>query len=181
MSETENSTQVPQRKKFWRVLTIVAVILILIVLGLNLALRTASEIAERIFCGTSISGLGGEMRMYSYNNGGQYPAASKWCDLIVEQYGTRPRRFYCPSSAEHQNPFAMNPNCEPNSPPDTVLLFETKGGWNQFGGAEILTTENHKGKGCNILFNDGHTKFVKPEEFDKLNWGDEPVEMRLGK
>jgi prepilin-type processing-associated H-X9-DG protein len=50
-----------------------------------------------------------------------------------------------------------------------VLLFETNGGWNKFGGPEILTTENHYGKGSNILFNDGHVRFVS-HEFDKLKW-----------
>lgn len=42
--------------------------------------------------------------------------------------------------------------------------------WNQVGGPEILTTENHKGKGCNILFNDGHVEFVKPERLGELKW-----------
>jgi len=69
--------------------------------------------------------------------------------------------------------YSMNPNCEPDSPKDVVLLFESKGGWNQYGGAELLTTENHKGKGCNILFNDGHMEFVKPKNISKLNWGKE--------
>ena len=42
--------------------------------------------------------------------------------------------------------------------------------WNQFGGPEILTTENHKGKGCNILFNDLHVEFVKKERLGELKW-----------
>ncbi len=42
--------------------------------------------------------------------------------------------------------------------------------WNQFGGPEILTTENHKGKGCNILFNNGRVEFVKPEQLGELRW-----------
>ncbi len=42
--------------------------------------------------------------------------------------------------------------------------------WNQFGGPEILTFENHKGKGCNVLFNDGRVEFIKPEEVGKLKW-----------
>ncbi len=42
--------------------------------------------------------------------------------------------------------------------------------WNQFGGPEILTTENHKGKGCNILFNDLHVEFVKTERLGELEW-----------
>ena len=58
-------------------------------------------------------------------------------------------------------------------PPDVVVLFEAKAGWNQFGGPEILTTENHKGKGCTILFNNLHAEFVKTEQLGDLNWGDE--------
>jgi len=42
--------------------------------------------------------------------------------------------------------------------------------WSQVGGQEILTTENHKGKGCNILFNDGHVKFVRTERLGELKW-----------
>ena len=42
--------------------------------------------------------------------------------------------------------------------------------WNQVGGPEILTTENHKGKGCNILFNDGSVEFVKTERLGELVW-----------
>lgn len=42
--------------------------------------------------------------------------------------------------------------------------------WNQFGGPEILTFENHRGKGCNILFNDYHVEFVTPERLGELKW-----------
>jgi prepilin-type processing-associated H-X9-DG protein len=72
----------------------------------------------------------------------------------------------------------MNPDCEPNSPADLVLLFETKGGWNQYGGPELLTLDNHKGEGANVLFNDGHVKFIKPDEVGKLKWKAEPNEMK---
>lgn len=42
--------------------------------------------------------------------------------------------------------------------------------WNQVGGPEILTTENHKGKGCNVLFTDGSAKFVKTKNLGNLKW-----------
>jgi len=42
--------------------------------------------------------------------------------------------------------------------------------WNQFGGSGLLTTENHKGKGCNVLFNDMHAEFVKTERLGELKW-----------
>jgi prepilin-type processing-associated H-X9-DG protein/prepilin-type N-terminal cleavage/methylation domain-containing protein len=66
--------------------------------------------------------------------------------------------------------FAINPNAEPNSPANVVLLFSTKGGWNQSGGPELLTFDNHRGRGANVLFNDGHVEFVKPEDAGKLKW-----------
>ena len=42
--------------------------------------------------------------------------------------------------------------------------------WNQVGGPEILTTKNHKGKGCNVLFNDIHVDFVEIERLKDLKW-----------
>jgi hypothetical protein len=66
--------------------------------------------------------------------------------------------------------YAINPNCKPNSPNDIVLLFETKGGWNQFGGVDILTTAYHMGRGCSVLFNDGQVEFIKPDQIGQLKW-----------
>ena len=67
----------------------------------------------------------------------------------------------------------MNKNVEElgtSAPPDMVLLFETHPGWNQAGGPEILSTDNHQGLGCNVLFIDNHVEFVKTEDLDKLKW-----------
>jgi len=48
--------------------------------------------------------------------------------------------------------------------------------WNQVGGLEILTIENHNGQGCFILFNDGRVKFVTLEQLEELKWEVEEVE-----
>ena len=45
--------------------------------------------------------------------------------------------------------------------------------WNQVGGPEMLTTDNHKGIGCNVLFNDMHVEFVKAERLSELKWDTE--------
>jgi len=42
--------------------------------------------------------------------------------------------------------------------------------WNQVGGPELVTFENHGGKGCNILFNDLHIEFVRTERLGELKW-----------
>lgn len=67
----------------------------------------------------------------------------------------------------------MNKNMEKlgtKAPSNMVLLFESYPGWNQSGGPEILTTDNHHGEGCNVLFNDLHVEFVKTEDINDLKW-----------
>jgi hypothetical protein len=102
----------------------------------------------------------------------KYPVPSKWCDVLLSRYppgGTE--QFKCPSASEGKSHYAMNPNCTSNSPPDTVLLFETKAGWNQHGGPELFTFENHQSKGGCVLLNDGKVKFIRTEEeLQQLRW-----------
>jgi hypothetical protein len=125
-------------------------------------------------CASNMRGLGKTVMAYARDNGGKFPPSDKWCDVLLENDYAGERSFVCGGARrrDDQGPchYAMNPNCEPNSAGDTVLLFETKGGWNQSGGPEILTSENHKGNGCNVVFNDGTVKFVGTEELNKLKW-----------
>ena len=114
--------------------------------------------------------LGRAMLLYIEENNEKWPLPDKWCDLLLQSgYATKKDLIFKGRGQEHGY-YAINPDCGPNSPPDTVLLFEAKGGWNQFGGPEILTTKNHKGEGCCILFIDNHVYFVKTEELGNLLW-----------
>jgi prepilin-type processing-associated H-X9-DG protein len=117
-----------------------------------------------------LAGLEKAMQMYANSNEGKYPTADKWCDLLLERNLLTEKQFICRNAGEGKCHYAMNPNCGPNSPSDMVLLFESRAGWNQSGGPELLAPENHGDKGCNILFNDGHVDFVKKEELGKLKW-----------
>ncbi len=108
-----------------------------------------------------------------------YPEPSEWCDAIMRDrtntsYVTEERmigHFICPTGGEGKSHYAMNTNCEPYSPAGTVLLFETKGGWNQHGGPELFTFDNHDPKGGCVLLNDGTVKFIRTkEEFQQLRW-----------
>lgn len=133
----------------------------------------AHEILWRDKCGENLKELGIVMRNYASKHDGRYPIADEWCDTLLEyddgQYVIE-KLFVCRSAGEGRCHYAINPNCKPKSPEDMVLLFETKGGWNQVGGPEILTTENHRGKGCNILFNNGNVEFVRSERLGELRW-----------
>ena len=77
----------------------------------------------------------------------------------------------CPSEGSKDAHYAMNPDCHFASPPDMVLLFETTPGWNQHGGPELFTFDNHDPKGGCILLNDGTVKFIRTEEeLMQLRW-----------
>jgi len=132
--------------------------------------RSARDL--RIICQANLKHLGTLMRIYADNNDGLYPASDKWCDRLMDQFGANKCKtvFVCPAVGEARCTYAMNPNANPNSAPDMVLLFETHVGWNQHGGLELLTTGNHEGKGCNILFEDGSVKFIGLERIAELKW-----------
>jgi len=123
------------------------------------------------YCANNMRILGRAMLMYANDNNSQYPTADKWCDLLIE-YDTdnKEQLFKCKGAGKGRCHFAINPYCSPNSPNDIVLLFETKGGWNQYGSTELLTLNNHKGKGANVLYNNGRTIFISPREVDHLKW-----------
>jgi len=128
----------------------------------------------RMTCGANMSSIGKAILIYSNDFGGKCPDTSQWCDLLIRDCNLTPLNFRCKDASEGPCNYAINKNIQEvglaNAPPDMVLLFETDPGWNQSGGEEILSTENHKGDGCNILFNDGHVAFILTENLDSLKW-----------
>ena len=169
MSKTKKEDDKPKVSRF------AVALLVLVAIGaiwlICVAIPRVKSLCPRMVCATNLSGLGKSMLIYAHENDGEYPTPSEWCDLLLQHTDVQDKHLRCYANKKERCSYAMNPNCELNSPNDVVLLFETKGGWNQFGGAELLTTENHKRKGCNILFNDGHVEFVTPEAIGQLNWG----------
>jgi hypothetical protein len=108
-----------------------------------------------------------------------YPPPDKWSDVLLDYYssqiGTRLEYLsyflQCPSIGKGKSHFAMNPICKPDSPKDMVLLFETKNGWNQHGGPELFTFDNHDPKGGCVLLNNGTVKFIRTKkELNQLRW-----------
>ena len=131
----------------------------------------------RLTCAGHLEGLWDSFSLFLADKGA-YPAPNKWCDAIARHRRTQDQSkehtrdlFKCPSAGRGRSHYAMNPHCEPNSPPDTVLLFETKAGWNQHGGPDLFTFDNHDPRGGNVRLNDGTVKFIRTEEeLAQLRW-----------
>ncbi|MCL5279872.1 MAG: hypothetical protein M1376_08215 [Planctomycetes bacterium] len=138
--------------------------------------------------------------MQGMPRGHLYPDPNHWCDIIAARIRDRSPDariaglFACPSAQpslnlddarsqahetdpSNQTPgawmstYAMNPSCSEDSPRDVVFLFESQPGWNQHGGPELFTFDNHDPKGGLVLLNDGTVKFIRTEEeLKQLRW-----------
>jgi hypothetical protein len=123
-----------------------------------------------------------EIMRYARDHNGKTPSPQNWCDALISEGHINKMHLICPGVRRKANNglcnYAINPDCEPNSPSNVVFLFETKGGWNQYGGPELISFDNHVRKGANVMFNDGRVEFIKPEEVGKLKWkAEEPNEV----
>lgn len=159
-----------------------AIILPLLVMMLAIlmpALAKVRVLAQTTMCATNLSGLGKAIVVYTEDYNGTYPPADSWCDELIKNCDVSPEQFRCPGSdaTEGNASYAFNINLSGKKtseiPPDVVLLFETTPAVNPAGGPEILSTDNHQRDGCNVLFADGHVKFIKSEELDDLRWTSE--------
>lgn len=136
---------------------------------------------RRKYCALRLQSLWRHLRVVT-GTGDAHTTPTQWCDAVKQRIQKlmpmRPDEdritwaFSCPSMREpHKSHYAMNPQCRPDSLPEMVLLFETKAGWNQHGGPELFTLDNHESKGGCVLFNDGTVKFVRTEEeLKQLRW-----------
>jgi len=148
----------------------------------------------RYQCARNLEVLKGAAGLFS-KRAKEFPAPNKWSDAVLKALKAE-KWFICPAvqtgngkghsqrTTEVTNvdgarqearllesTYAMNPDCGPGSPPDTVLLFETKTGWNQHGGPELFTFDNHDPKGGLVLLKDGTVKFIRTEEeLKQLRW-----------
>lgn len=159
----------------WEILLVVAMVALM--LAIMLPSLNRHRYTTSMECASNVERLRNAVQLYTEQFDGAYPIPNKWCDLLLESNCLKSKRiFKCPAVKGGRCHFAINPNCSPNSPNDVVLLFETKGGWNQYGGSELLTFDNHKGIRAFVLFNDGQIKFIRPEEADQLKWKPDEVQ-----
>jgi prepilin-type processing-associated H-X9-DG protein len=160
---------------FGRAVTSIILSLIYFVIAFNITMGISyiRMRNQRNLCAHQLYLIG--MRLTSYaDNSGKYPQSEKWCDILLQFEDANEAIFKCPVNKKVKCSYSINLNCDSNSEPNTVLVFESNGGWNSYGGPELLVTNRHK-EGSNFLFNDGHVKFIETDTNGKLteelNWG----------
>lgn len=157
-----------------RALAVGAILFVIIGWLLLLPLMGAVKPQGRsIICKTKLFGIGRAMRVYASDYEKKWPTAEKWCDLLIAEGDADSGDFLCCPSIEDSSDYALNKyaaDLGTDMPADMVLVFESTPGWNQVGGPEILASDRHEKKGCNILFADGHVDWIAVDDIDKLKW-----------
>jgi hypothetical protein len=163
----------PKRTK-WPVLLLVFLLaLYFFVTAILPSILHQLDRSRRSHCGENIVRLGKALYAYAEDHNDMYPTEN-WCDLLLGGEYVAQDAFLCPGGGKGRCHYAISKNVVGFKTSEirngTVLLFETKGGWNQLGGPEILSTENHFGEGCNIFFSGWHARFWNAARLTELKW-----------
>ena len=140
------------------------------------ALAAAKQKAQEINCLNNERQLATAVRMYSSDNKDQYPPAATWCDAI-RSFVVSEKAFQCPAGDPSKRcHYAYNAKLdgldESKVNPNTVLIFETEGGWNVSGGPELMLSHpRHAGGRISVIaFADGHVEAVTASRLNTLRW-----------
>ena len=140
------------------------------------ALAKAKQKAQSIQCMNNVKQLNLGLIMYADDNKDLFPAGTNWCDPLMP-YEKQPATFVCPQGKPGQRcHYAFNAKLvgreikDVQSPAQTVLIFETDGGWNVAGGRELLPAKPRHNGAYTIGFVDGHAEMVRPARLQKLRW-----------
>ena len=140
------------------------------------ALGKAQHKAQAIHCMNNVKQLNLGLIMYANDRNDQFPSGTTWCDAIMP-YVKSDKPYLCAQGKPGQRcHYAFNAKLagqgmkDVQTPAETVLIFETDGGWNVSGGPELLPAKPRHSNGHVVGFADGHVEFVRPDRLEKLRW-----------
>jgi prepilin-type processing-associated H-X9-DG protein len=140
------------------------------------ALAKAKQKAGSIQCMNSVKQLNLGLIMYADDNKDLFPSGATWCDVLTP-YVKNSAAFLCPQGKPGQRcHYAFNAGLAGQSvkdvqaPAETVLIFETDGGWNLSGGRALLPARPRHSGTYAVGFADGHAEMVRPARLEKLRW-----------
>lgn len=170
-----------------RVLSVIACLAALIVLALILlpVLYRPPTVNSSRRCLTNLKIQGSAMLFYADEHSGHFPKAANWCNA-VSPYCTRvlgptsTKRaievLTCPALPEGEvGGYAFDSALSGAQLPKsnvsrTVMVFESKPGWNLYGGREIGIKQPRHLSGVGLLFVDGHARLMKESQTGSLLW-----------
>jgi prepilin-type processing-associated H-X9-DG protein len=153
----------------------VSLLLLPVMAGMLLpALAKAKAKAQGIQCMNNLKQLSLAARMYASDNKDHFPEASTWCDALQAYLGGG-RPFKCPAGhSGDQCDYAFNTNLAgiqiTNYSPNTVLIFEAEGGWNNSGDQDAILRRPRHGRAIGVAFTDGHIEQVSEARLRQLRW-----------
>ena len=154
----------------------VSLVLIPIFAALMLpALAQANQKAQAINCVNNVKQLALGVRMYSNDNKDQFPPAATWCDAIQSPYMGSDKPFQCPAGKSNTRcSYAFNAKLggmdESKINPQTVIIFESDGGWNANGGSGLMISKPRHAREFVVAFADGSVQQVRESQLNTLRW-----------
>jgi len=130
--------------------------------------------SQTIHCVNNLKQLGLAVRLYANDNKDQFPLAAKWCDAIQTDVGGNTTIFQCPGAPGPRCTYAFNAKISGMDVgkinPNTVMIFETQGGWNLNGGAELMIRKPRHGNRFTVCLADGSVQQITASQLSELNW-----------
>jgi hypothetical protein len=138
------------------------------------ALAAAKQKAQEINCVNNEKQLALAIRIYSGDNKDQFPPAVTWCDAI-KTYAGNEKVFKCPAAnAGSRCDYAFNSKLdgmdESKINPQTVMIFESDGGWNANGGSEMMIGKPRHARMFAVAFADGSVHQLPETQLATLRW-----------
>jgi prepilin-type processing-associated H-X9-DG protein len=138
------------------------------------ALAAAKQKAQTINCVNNEKQLGIAVRLYSDAHTNQLPPAATWCDAIKTDVGSG-KVFKCAAvNCSDRCDYAFNARLdgldESKIAPNTVMIFESDGGWNANGGPELMLVKPRHARKFVVAFADGSVQQLQESQLGTLRW-----------
>ena len=153
-----------------------AVFLLLMLSMLPPAFSKAKAKAQNITCLNNVRQINLALIIQAQANTNTFPPAATWCDNIQNSV-ILASAFKCKAADQtHRCHYAFNAKLdgltmtEIKNPGQTVMVFETEGGWNVSGGSELKPKQSRHGRMVAVGFVDGHAEMVDESRLPQLQW-----------